>query len=415
MTAVEYLNSFSWLGSRLGLDRIKELMQHLGNPQNMLKVIHLAGTNGKGSTACFVSSILKAAGLKVGLYTSPYIFSLHEQMQINGRQISDESLEQVVDRVKSAAKNMQDHPTTFELITAAAFCWFFDEGCEIVVIETGMGGELDSTNVVAAPELCIITPIDMDHMEHLGKTIGVIAKAKAGIIKKNCPVITSKQHPDAMDVLEKTAAKQNAELYKIENINYGEFSFKGQWFSFDGLDNLKISMLGEYQIENAALAITAAKKLNISESAIREGLETAMWPGRFQLVSTNPIFIADGGHNAQGADALAFNLKKYFPNKKIIFVMGVLADKDLDAITAPILPIADSFFTITPNSARAMDAADLAEYLKGKGAIVFPGALEAAKDKAGDGGVVCYFGSLYGIGEILEQNLGTPSQTLQTF
>ena len=415
MTAIEYINSYSWLGSRPGLERISQLMEKLGNPQNSLRVVHLAGTNGKGSTACFLANIFQSAGLKTGLYTSPFIHTLHEQMQIDGHSISDDALNAVTEHVRAVADAMDDHPTTFELITAIAFCWFKEEGCEIVVLETGMGGELDSTNVVAAPKLCVITPIDMDHMEYLGRTIGIIAKAKAGIIKPNCPVVTSRQHTDAMNVLEETAARQNSKLIKVDwdKLEKGKFSFDGQYFSFGELNEIKISLLGEYQIENAVIAITAIKELikqgmDINETAIYQGLKTARWMGRFELVTKgdekNPTIIVDGGHNAQGALALASNLKRYFPNEKIVFIMGVLADKDLNSIISPVLPIAKQFFTITPNSPRAMDASKLADYINEKGisAVAVNDVSTAFKKAKNEGKVVCYFGSLYGVGAALK-------------
>ena len=408
--AIEYINSYSWLGSRPGLERIRELMRRLGNPQDKLKIIHLAGTNGKGSTASFIASILQTAGYKTGLYTSPFIHTLHEEIKINGTNISDNELQQAVDKIRIPASEMENHPTTFELKTAIAFCHFLDQNCDVVVLETGMGGELDSTNVVASPELCVITPIDMDHMEYLGRTISVIAKAKAGIIKPGRPVITARQHPDALAVLEATATEQNAQLIKSKEITPGPFSFEGQQFSFGELQNLTIGLLGRYQMENAATALTAIQKLigmgwDIGEQHIRTGLANARWPGRFELVRKQPAIIVDGGHNAQGALALADNLQRYFPNQKIVFIMGILADKDMQAILTPILPLAKQFFTITPDSPRAMPATELAKYITTQNAPAAPtddiaAALEKATQLAGPGGVVCYFGSLYSLSAV---------------
>ena len=409
-SAIEYINSYSWLGSRPGLERIRELMHRLGNPQDKLKIIHLAGTNGKGSTASFIASVLQTAGYKTGLYTSPFIHTLHEEIRINGTSISDSELQQVVDKVRIPAAEMKNHPTTFELKTAIAFCHFFDQNCDIVVLETGMGGELDSTNVVASPELCVITPIDMDHMEYLGRTISNIAKAKAGIIKPDRPVVTAYQHPDALAVLETTAIEQNAELIKTNEFTPGLYSFKKQQFSFGELHDLTIGLLGSYQMANAAVAITAIQKLikmgwDIGERHIRTGLANARWPGRFELVNKEPAIIVDGGHNAQGALALANNLQRYFPNKKVVFIMGILVDKDMQTILAPILPLAKQFFTITPDSPRAMPASDLAEHIikQNVPAVAVDDiatALENAKKAAGQDGVVCYFGSLYSLSAV---------------
>ncbi|MCL2567833.1 MAG: bifunctional folylpolyglutamate synthase/dihydrofolate synthase [Oscillospiraceae bacterium] len=410
--SIEYINSFSWLGSRLGLDRIRELMRRLGDPQEKLSFVHLAGTNGKGSTACFLASVLQAAGYRTGLDTSPYIHTFHERMQINGVPISDEALDRIVDRVRVEADAMEDHPTTFELVTAVAFCWFLEMECDIVVLETGMGGGLDATNVISSPALTVITPIDMDHMEYLGDTIAKIASAKAGIIKPRCPVVSACQQPEAAAVLAEVAAEKESPLTVVDlsQLSPGPFSLHGQRFAFSGLSDLSIRLLGRYQMENAALVITALDVLAgrgfpVSEDAIRTGLAQALWPGRFELVATEPAVIVDGGHNAQGARALADNLVRYFPGQRLIFVMGLLADKDLEAIAVPILPLAERFFTFAPNSPRAMEAGDLAAYLAERGALAeavdggAAPALERAREAAGPDGVVCYFGSLYSVSE----------------
>ena len=414
--SIAYLDSYSWLGSRLGLERIRELMNRLGNPQDQLRMIHLAGTNGKGSTACFLASMLSAAGDRTGLFTSPYIHTFHERMQVDGAPIPDEALERIVDRVRLHADAMADHPTTFELVTAVAFCWFLEVGCDIVVLETGMGGGLDATNVIAFPLLTVITPIDMDHAEYLGDTITKIARAKAGIIKPCCPVVTAVQRPEAADVLAETAGEKNAPLTVVDLslLSPGPFSLEaGQRFSFGALSDLSIRLLGRYQMENAALALTALEILEtqgfpVPETAIRHGLAAARWPGRFELAATNPAVIIDGGHNAQGALALADNLTRYFPERKIVFVMGVLTDKDLPGIIAPILPLAEQIYTFTPNSPRAMEAFALARHVTESGtpAEAIEGgaapALARAKASAGREGVVCYFGSLYSVHEARE-------------
>ena len=412
--AIDYLNSFCWLGSRLGLSRVRELMDRLGNPQDRVRFVHLAGTNGKGSTAAFISSILRAAGYRTGLYTSPFIHTFHERMQVDGVPVSDEALDRIVAQIRGIADTMEDHPTTFELVTAAAFVWFAESDCDLVVLETGMGGGLDATNVIASPELVVLTPIDMDHMEFLGDTIAKIAAAKAGIMKPHRPVISARQRPEATAVLLETAAKLDAPFTEVDlsALSPVSHSLHGQVFSFGDLHDLSIRLLGQYQMENAALAVTAIRILGsqgfpVSESAIRAGLANALWAGRFELCGTGPNFIVDGGHNAQGAMALAHNLARYFPDQKITFVMGVLADKDLGAIVSPIVPIAKKVYTITPDNPRAMTAADLAAYLgeQGLSAEAAPDmatALSLAKQEAGRDGVVCYFGSLYSVGAARE-------------
>ena len=413
--SIAYLDSFAWLGSRLGLDRIRELMSRLGNPQDQLRFIHLAGTNGKGSTSCFLASILQAAGYRTGLYTSPFIHTFHERMQVDGIPISDEALDRIVEKVRREADDMADHPTTFELITAVAFCYFWEAKCDIVVLETGMGGGLDATNVISTPLVTVITPIDMDHMEYLGDTIAKIASAKAGIIKPHRPVVTARQRPEALAVLAEVATTKEAPFYEVDisRLSPGPFSLHGQQFSFGGLRDISIRLLGRYQMENASLALTAIEVLEglgfaISETAKCEGLAKALWPGRFELCATEPTVIVDGGHNAQGAHVLADNLGRYFPGQKVALVMGILADKDLPAIVEPILPLVERVFTFAPNSTRAMSAAALASYLAEQGALaeaVDGGAgfaLARAIDAAGRDGVVCYFGSLYSVSEARE-------------
>jgi len=391
-------------------------MDRLGNPQEQLRIIHLAGTNGKGSTACFLASVLSAADYRTGLFTSPYIHTFQERMQVDGVPIPDETLTRIVDRVRLHADAMADHPTTFELVTAVAFCWFLEIECDIVVLETGMGGGLDATNVISSPLLTVITPIDMDHAEYLGGTITEIAHAKAGIIKPRRPVITAAQRPEPATVLAEVARAQNAPLTTVDLslLSPGPFSLEvGQQFSFGALSDLSIRLLGRYQMENAALALTALDLLGrqgfpIAEPAIRQGLAEARWPGRFELAATYPAVIVDGGHNAQGARALSDNLTRYFPGRKVMFVMGILADKDLSAIIAPILPLAERIYTFTPDSERAMEAAELARHLTAAGAAVEAVAggtalaLAYAKKDAGPDGVVCYFGSLYSVHEARE-------------
>ena len=412
--SIAYINSYSWLGSRLGLARIKELLERMGNPEKKLPIVHLAGTNGKGSTACFLASICQAAGFKTGLYTSPYIHSFHERMQIDGLPISDSALDALVAEMRIHAEAMSDHPTTFELVTALAFAWFSQEKCDIVVLETGMGGSLDATNVIEAPLVSVITPIDLDHMEYLGPTVGEIARSKAGIIKRGRPVVSAQQKPEAKAVLEETAAEKAAVLKEVDpsQISRGPFDFTGQSFSFGALANLKIRLLGRYQVENAALALETVHLLEqegfiIPETAKREGLARAHWPGRFELAAAFPALIVDGGHNAQGAQALGENLVRYFPGKEVVFVMGALMDKDLDALLAPVFALAKRVYTVTPDNPRAMEALDLAGYIAERGvpavaAKDIPSALEAAKAAAGQDGLVCYFGSLYSVGAVRE-------------
>jgi len=410
--SIDYLNSFCWMGSRLGLSRIRELMGRLGDPQDRLKFVHLAGTNGKGSTACFMSHILREAGYRTGLYTSPFIHTFHERMQVDGAAVSDEALDRIVARIREACASMEDHPTTFELVTAVALVWFAEMECDIVVLETGMGGGMDATNVISSHVLSIITPIDMDHMEFLGDTIAKIASQKAGIMKAGRPVVSARQRPEAETVLRAAAEVLRAPFEEVDLSLLSPISYDlhGQVFSFGDLQELRIQMLGQYQMENAALAIRASRKLcglgfPIADEQIRRGLLEAVWPGRFELCGEEPAVIVDGGHNAQGALALAHNLARYFPAQKVVFVMGVLGDKDLPAIVSPILPLVKQVYTITPDNPRAMAASVLAEYLIAQGASAeaigdVQAAIDRGRQTAGVDGVVCYFGSLYSVGDV---------------
>lgn len=413
--AITYLESYAWMGSKLGLDRVIELLDRMGNPQDNLKCIHLAGTNGKGSTASFLASMFQAAGYKTGLYTSPYIHHFYERMQINGVAISPDMLDDIVTEMRVHADSMEDHPTTFELDTAVAFSFFNQEKCDIVILETGMGGGLDATNAIKNPELCVITPIDMDHMEYLGDTISKIASAKAGILKENCPVLSAKQRPEALVILKERAESLGATFVQIDvsAIKLAGYDMHGQRFSYADGKERTISLLGNYQVENAALAELAVKEINkqgkffVSEEAIETGLKQARWAGRFELCGACPPVIVDGGHNAQGAMALAESLKRYFPEKPISFVVGVMKDKDLNAMIGPVLPLADKFYTITPNNpARAMPAEELTGIITQMGGVAETVAegMQAAFTKAKadadkNDAVVCYFGSLYSVGD----------------
>lgn len=410
--SIEYLESYAWLGSKLGLDRIKELLNRMDNPQKGLRFIHLAGTNGKGSTAAFLAAMFQEAGYRTGLYTSPYIHTFYERMQINGLAISSDELDQIVGDMRIHADAMEDHPTTFELDTAVAFSFFAQRQCDIVILETGMGGGLDATNAIENPELCVITPIDMDHMEYLGDTISKIATAKAGILKPGRPVVSATQKPQALTVLQEVAGKLGASFTQVDTgaITVLGHNLYGQDFSL-GEKQYHINLLGNYQVENAALALLTAEKINeqgrfhLSETAITEGLKKARWPGRFELCATNPPAIVDGGHNAQGAVALSQSLKRYFPDTPITFVMGVMADKDVAAILNPVLPLATKFYTVTPSTPRAMGAEKLATLIEEMGgqAEAVEAGMEAAfslakADALAQGGIVCYFGSLYSVG-----------------
>ena len=315
-SALAYIHQVAWRGSRLGLERTNELLERIGNPHRKLKFIHVAGTNGKGSVCAMLAKILTLAGYRTGLYTSPYISRFNERMQIDGAHISDDELARITAFIKPHADAMADHPTEFELITVIAFEYFHRCAAQIVVLEVGLGGELDSTNVIDTPELSVITSIGLDHTRELGPTVGDIAKAKAGIIKQGGDVVIFDQNPEADAVFRRIAAERGANLHaadhsRISNIN---MSLEFLRFRLEPYGDLACGLIGAYQAGNAALAVTAVERLQakgwrITERNLRDGLALVRWPGRFELLSRKPVFIADGGHNPQGVSAAGGQLE----------------------------------------------------------------------------------------------------------
>lgn len=411
--ALKYIHSVTWMGSRLGMERTFELLEKLGNPQKDLKFVHIAGTNGKGSTAAMLASVLEASGYRTGLYTSPFIHCFNERMQVDGEMIGNEELAELTGTIRPFAESMEDPPTEFELITALAFEFFKRRGCEIVVLEVGLGGALDSTNVIDTPEAAVITAIGLDHTRELGDTIAKIASAKAGIIKEDGDVIIYGQNPEAEAVFEEAAAQRHSRLHrpKYDTLKLVSHSLEGQVFCYDGYTDLHVPLLGTYQMNNAAVALETVSVLqkkgwNITEESLRKGLSSTRWRGRFELLSKEPVILVDGSHNPHGIKATAESLRTYFPEGGITFVTGVLADKDGKTMMGEILPLAKEFITVTPPSPRAMQAEDLAELLRSLGAKqVTPeksieDACRLALEKAGKNGVICALGSLYMVGDI---------------
>ena len=337
-----------------------------GRPHKRLRFVHVAGTNGKGSTAAMLASCLQAAGYRVGLFTSPFINRFNERIQVDGQQIPDEELVQLVERVQPAADAMTDVPTEFEIITALGMLYFARKQCDIVVLEVGLGGTLDSTNVIENPECAVITALGMDHVRELGPTLADIAAAKAGIIKPGCPVVSYGGVPEADAVIRRVAAEQNAPLTEVDfhklQIDGGDLD--AVTFDFDGLDGVHLPLIGSYQPRNAAVAITTlrvlrAKGWNVPESAIRTGLETVQWPGRFELLRHAPAFLLDGSHNAHGMRATVQSLKDRFPGEKFVFLVSIMADKDVDEMLQLLAPLAKQFVTVAAHTPRAMPAETL--------------------------------------------------------
>ena len=404
---LEYIHNVKWQGLKPGLERTHALLKALGNPEKSLKFVHIAGTNGKGSTAACVAAVLQKAGYKTGLYTSPYILRFNERMQVSGEQISDEELESLVDEIRPFADAMEESPTEFELITALAMKYFLYKKCDIVVLEVGMGGALDSTNVIPTPELAVITSIGYDHVVELGPTIVDIAGAKAGIIKDNCDVVVYGGEPDVETVFERVAAEKGARLRKADfsRIRKQEFTLDGINLGITPYPDVLLPLGGAYQPKNATLAVSALEILRekgykITDDDIVNGLSSVSWSGRFEILGREPVFILDGAHNPQGVEAAADSLKKQFKEEKIIFVVGVMADKDVDTMIGYIAPLAEQFIAVRPDYPRAMKADILAEKLSHYGAPVtaaesVSAGVSMAIDKAGKNGIICALGSLY--------------------
>lgn len=482
--AIEYINTPRWLTSRLGLERIRELLDRLGRPQDRLKFVHVAGTNGKGSTCAFTASILAEAGFKTGLFTSPYVETFHERIRVNGRNISDEDLTAATLRVRECAEAMEaeggEHPTEFELMTAVALVHFAHVGCDIVVLEVGLGGRLDSTNVIAAPEVAAIVSIALDHTNLLGNTLAEIAHEKAGIVKEGSTVVSWPQKPSAMEVVEDAARRAGDKLVvpdfsqlSVGKVTRGaalltcgtaleheghapcsdsphfaaelraehavpaqklqasssidahrtpmsqvESAVPMRQFSYRGRE-YATRLLGSYQPSNAAMAIEIAGALRergweIPDEAIARGIAETRWPARFEVLDQPagmPTVVIDGGHNPQGAGVLVDSLWDVFPDKRPVFLVGILADKDYRSMLRAVAPLASAFVCVTPPNPRALDAADLAEAIRetcgelGARATIevagdFDDAASAARKIAGSEGLICAFGSLYSIADV---------------
>jgi len=409
--AIEYIENQGWSTTRLGLERTRELLEKLGNPQRRLKFIHVAGSNGKGSTCAMLDAILRAAGYKVGLYTSPYIEEFCERIQINGRNIPGEKLASLTEQVRAAAEAMDDHPSQFELVTAIGMLYFLEESCDIVVLEVGMGGALDSTNVIDAPELAVITNIGLEHTEYLGSTLEAIAETKSGIIKPGCDCVCYDGAPEVSAVVRAVCEERNVPLHCVDSsaMHGGDSNLYGQNFLWRGRP-YHLRLLGEYQTRNAATVMTCAEALRgrgwkIPEQAVQDGLTSVVWPARLEVLGRAPLFLLDGGHNPQCAEAMAESIQKLLPGTKFVCLLGVLADKDYNTMLDTVQPLASRFVCLTPLSNRALPAEKLAKLLRNRGAEAVaydsvPAGVEAAVASAGETGAVVAFGSLYLAGAV---------------
>ncbi len=395
------------------LDAELALLEKLNRPQDKLKYVHIAGTNGKGSTTTYLANILNEASVVTGAFTSPFLYRYNEMFRVNGNDISDEDFAEVFSQVKPSYDELVSEGifvSEYEFLTVMAFIYFIKMGCELVLLEVSMGGRMDTTNVIPSPLVSVITPISYDHMTILGNTLTEIATEKAGIIKSGTTVVSAKQEPEVVHVLEEVCAKQSVSLEIVKASQIINRDIHGQRFiTSDGAEYFT-TMLGTYQVDNAAVAIAAARKLGalgypITENAIKNGIANTKWFGRFTLLSDNPPVIIDGGHNRQGATVLRQSLEEYFPGKKITFVLGILADKEVDIILDTLLPIADKCYTVAVPNSRTTPPEKLAEMIQDRGvdAAVLSDdiTLDNIKEKAE---VVCIAGSLYLISQISNES-----------
>lgn len=368
---MDYVEELKQYGSVPGLTNIKNLCMKLNMPQNELEFVHIAGTNGKGSVLAFVSEILKEAGYRVGRYISPTIFEYRERIQVNGKSVSKKDLCRLMTMMRKICNELVEegeaHPTAFEIETAMAFQYFKEKNCRIVVLETGLGGLLDATNIIERTLIEVFTSISMDHMSVLGKTLPEIAANKAGIMKTGSAAIALKGEEQVAKVLQDKAMTLEIPLSFVDGQAACDVkrSLEKQSFSYKNYKNLAITMAGTYQIENAMLAVETADQLRdmgfeILDKAVRAGLLKAFWPGRFQILSKKPYFIADGAHNADGAGRLAESIQFYFTNRRIIYIIGILRDKEQDEILKVLCPPASQILTVSTKGERGFSAYELA-------------------------------------------------------
>ena len=405
-----------YAGGAMDLTNIKELMKRLGNPQDQLKYIHVAGTNGKGSVIAYLYTTLMKAGYHVGRYISPSVYSYREKIETEGKPISREKFAEQTTRVAAVIEEMTAeglaHPTPFEIETAVAFLFFAEEKCDPVILEVGMGGINDATNLITTTELAVLVPISMDHQSFLGNTISEIAEKKAGIIKPGSSVVTIGQETEALEVIKKTGAEAGADVCvaDVSEAEVLEADFTGQRFCYKG-EEYTLSLAGSYQTENAVLALEALRILDergyhTTLEQRKEGLWATRWNGRLTIIHKDPLFIVDGAHNPAAADMLEDSVRKYFKDRRLFFIMGVFKDKDYPYIIRKLCPYAEQIFAIeTPDNPRALPAEELAKAIRPYNANVraeknIPRAVEELFEMAGKDAVILSFGSLSFIGEI---------------
>lgn len=414
--ARSYIDEAHRFGGEMGLEVITDFLERLGNPQDDLRFIHIAGTNGKGSVGAYLESVLKEAGYRAGRFISPTLYEYRERIQINGEYITEEDFGDLMDMVVPVMEELKREgkplPSPFEIETALSFLYYKEKECDLVLLECGMGGKTDATNVIKNTELAVITSISMDHMEYLGNSPGEIAAQKAGIIKPGASVVTCLQHPEAEASIRK-ACLANHNLLAIARATDAwvlESDLEHQIFVW-GDREITIHLAGSHQLENSVLALAGVQALidrgyQISEKQIQDGFEKARWSGRFTVLRKNPYVVVDGAHNPDAARKLKTSIEMYFPGKRLIFLMGVLKDKQYDKIASILAPVAEEVITMeTPDNPRSLPADELAETVrKYNKRVQAAGSLSEAVNRgmslAGEDDVVIAFGSLSFTGEI---------------
>lgn len=411
--AVDYIESLALPRGRYGLERLKQALELLGNPQHKVRFVHVAGTNGKGSCAAMLASVLKEAGYRTGLYISPHLRRYNERMQVDGVDILDDDLIRAAQRVKEACEQLGGTPIVFEVLTLMALWYFAERRCDFVVLEVGIGGKLDATNCIPAPAAALIAQLGFDHTETLGSTIEEIAAQKGGIAKPGSQLVMAEQEPAALRVVEQLCREQGCgfTVADPERLQVLSTSPEGQRLRDRTYGELLLPLAGSHQVKNAANVLTVVEVLKgegfaIPDRAVRQGIESTVWPARFERLSRSPDFILDGGHNPQCVQAAVQALQDYYPGKKVVFLTGMMKDKDSAAMLAKMAEVAKAFVCLHADSERAFGAQELAREIEDTlGLAAYPAAsaqegCALAQRLAGEQGVVCALGSLYLAGEI---------------
>ena len=419
--AMDYIHSIGMFGSNYGLERTYRLLEVLGNPHEKIKFIHVAGTNGKGSTTAMISKMLRGMGFKVGMYTSPYLEEFEERMQINGENIPKDKLVELLEKVKGAVGRVIEegysHPTEFEIITVMMLLYFYEEKVDYGVIEVGLGGRLDSTNVIT-PVVSVITSISLDHVNLLGNTLGEIAGEKAGIIKEGVPVVIYPQKKEAEEVILKAAEEKNSRVYKVSredgkliDIDYENITQNVEVKGRNNIYKVDFPLLGEHQILNLCVAINAievlceVENIKLEKEVIEKALKDVKWIGRLETLNRRPLIVIDGAHNIDGIKSLTNNVKKYFKYNKMYLLLGILADKQVGEMIEEITPMAENVFALTPHNERAEKNEDLKNEISRINPNVeavddYETAIRKAISEAHEDDLILVSGSLYMIGDM---------------